>query len=114
MSFNHRAGTLRGHAPAAAAAAEAKLVRCTAGAIVDVVVDVRPGSPTYLQHVMVELTAENRRALYVPPYVAHGYQTLIDDTEVVYQVSDPYTPGPSAASGTTTRRSASPGRCRSR
>ncbi len=71
---------------------EAKLVRCTRGAIVDVAVDVRPESPTYGQHVMVELTAENRRALFLPPYVAHGYQTLVDDTEVIYQVSGPYAP----------------------
>ena len=66
---------------------EAKLVRCIRGAIVDIIVDMRPDSPTRLQHVAVELTAENRRALYVPPYFAHGYQTLTDDTEVLYQVS---------------------------
>ncbi len=56
-------------------------------------VDVRPGSATYGRHVMVELTAGNRRALWIPPYVAHGYQTLVDDTEVTYQVSGRYAPG---------------------
>jgi dTDP-4-dehydrorhamnose 3,5-epimerase len=74
-------------------APEAKLVRCTRGAIVDQIVDMRAGSPTYLQHVSVELTADNRRALYVPPFFAHGYQTLVDGTEVVYQVSGAYVPG---------------------
>lgn len=93
VSFNHRAGTLRGMHYQLESAPEAKLVRCTRGAIVDVVVDVRPASPTYLQHVAVELSAENRRALYVPPLFAHGYQTLVDATEVTYQVSAPYTPG---------------------
>ena len=92
VSFNHQAGTLRGMHLQIAPAPEAKLVRCTRGAIVDVVVDLREGSPTYLRHVAVELTAENRRALYVPPFFAHGYQTLVDDTEVVYQVSGRYTP----------------------
>lgn len=84
ISYNYTRGTLRGlHSDA-----EAKLVRCTRGAIVDVAVDVRPESPTYRKHVMVQLSAENRRALFVPPYVAHGFQTLTDHTEVVYQVSD--------------------------
>lgn len=92
-SYNYRAGTLRGMHFQLAPATEAKLVRCTAGAIVDVVVDVREDSPTYLQHVAVELTAANRRALYVPPMFAHGYMTLVDDTEVAYQVSEAYTPG---------------------
>ncbi len=93
VSWNVRAGTVRGLHRQVPPHAEGKLVRCTAGAIVDVAVDVRPGSPTYGRHVMVELTAENRRALWVPPYVAHGYQTLVDGTEVVYQVSGPYAPG---------------------
>jgi len=93
LSFNHRAGTLRGMHLQVAPAEEAKLVRCTRGAIVDVVVDLREGSPTRYSHVAVELTADNRRALYVPPMFAHGYQTLVDDTEVVYQVSAAYTPG---------------------
>lgn len=92
LSYNHRAGTLRGLHRQMPPYAEGKLVRCTAGAIVDVAVDVRPDSPTYGAHVMVELSAANRTALFVPPYVAHGYQTLVDDTEVTYQVSGPYAP----------------------
>lgn len=86
LSYNRRAGTLRGMHWSAAPATEAKLVRCTAGAVLDVVVDVRPGSPTYLEHVVAELTASNHRALYVPPLFAHGFQTLVDDTEVSYQM----------------------------
>ena len=93
LSYNSRAGTLRGMHYQVAPATEAKLVRCTAGAIVDTVVDVRPDSPTYLQHFSVELTADNRRSLYVPPMFAHGYQTLVDGAEVSYQVSEAYTPG---------------------
>lgn len=93
LSWNAAAGTLRGMHYQVEPAPEAKLVRCTAGAVHDVVVDVRPGSPTYLQHVAVELTADNRRALYVPPFFAHGYLTLTDGAEVVYQVGAAYTPG---------------------
>lgn len=93
LSYNHAAGTVRGMHLQVPPHAEGKLVRCTAGAIVDVAVDVRPDSPTRGKHVMVELTAANRRSLFLPPYVAHGYQTLVDDTEVVYQVSGPYVPG---------------------
>ena len=72
---------------------EAKLVRCTAGAIHDVVLDLRPGSPAYLKHLVVELSAADRRMLYVPEGFAHGFQTLVDDTEVEYQMGAPYTPG---------------------
>lgn len=93
VSHNHRAGTVRGMHLQVPPHHEGKLVRCTRGAIVDVALDVRAGSPTYGRHVMVELTATNRRALFVPRYVAHGYQTLVDDTEVTYQVSGPYVPG---------------------
>jgi len=93
LSYNHRAGTLRGMHFQVAPATEAKLVRCTAGAIVDIIVDVRTSSPTYLRSFSVELTAENRRALYVPPMFAHGYQTLVNGAEVTYQVSEAYTPG---------------------
>lgn len=93
LSFNHRAGTLRGMHLQVDPAPEAKLVRCTAGAIQDIVVDLRPGSPTRLRHVAVELSAANRTAIYVPPYFAHGYLTLTDGAEVVYQVSQAYTPG---------------------
>lgn len=93
LSFNHKAGTLRGMHYQTEQAPEAKLVRCTRGAIIDVIVDMRAGSRTYLQHVAVELSAQNRTALYVPPVCAHGYLTLVDDTEVSYQVSTAYTPG---------------------
>lgn len=93
LSFNRSAGTLRGLHLQLPPHAEGKLVRCTAGSIVDVAVDVRPGSATYGRHVMVELSAANRRALWIPPYVAHGYQTLVDDAEVTYQVSGRYAPG---------------------
>jgi dTDP-4-dehydrorhamnose 3,5-epimerase len=93
ISFNYRRGTVRGlhfqHPPHA----ETKFVRCSRGAIVDVIVDLRPESPTYLQHVAVELTAENRRGLYVPERFAHGYQVLEDNTETTYQVGEFYTPG---------------------
>ena len=92
VSFNHVKGTLRGMHFQVPPHPEAKLVRCTRGAVLDVIVDVRLGSPTLLQHVAVELTAENRRALYVPPYFAHGYLTLEDATEVTYQVSGRYAP----------------------
>ncbi len=92
LSFNHRAGTLRGMHYQLDWAPEVKLVRCTRGAIVDQIVDMRPDSATYLQHVSVELTDSNRKALYVPAMFAHGYQTLVDDTEVTYQVTGAYTP----------------------
>jgi dTDP-4-dehydrorhamnose 3,5-epimerase len=84
------AGTVRGLHYQLAPMAEAKLVRCVRGAIFDVVVDVRPGSKTYLQHVAVALSAANRRALYVPRGFAHGCQTLAPDTEVLYQTSEFY------------------------
>ena len=67
-------------------------MRCIRGAIVDVIVDMRPDSPTRLQHIAVELSADNKRALLVPPHFAHAYQTLTDDTEVLYQVSGSYEP----------------------
>lgn len=92
LSGNYRAGTLRGMHFQIAPHPEAKLVRCIRGAILDVIVDMRPGSPTRLQHVAVELTADNKKAFYVPPYFAHAYQTLSDDTEVLYQVSGSYEP----------------------
>jgi dTDP-4-dehydrorhamnose 3,5-epimerase len=93
VSFNHAAGTVRGLHLSLPGHPEAKYVRCTRGAIVDFAVDVRPDSPTYLEHAMVELTADNRNALYLPPHLAHAYQTLTDDTEVLYMVSVPYAPG---------------------
>ena len=97
IAFNYVRGTLRGLHFQYPPAAEAKLVRCTRGAILDVIVDLRPESRTYLQHIAVELTAENRRALYVPERFAHGYQVLEDQTETTYLVSEFYTP--SAESG---------------
>ena len=92
ISFNHRKGTVRGLHFQSPPAAETKFVRCTRGAILDVIVDLRPGSPTFLQHVAVELTADNRRGLYVPERFAHGYQVLADQTETTYQVGAFYTP----------------------
>jgi dTDP-4-dehydrorhamnose 3,5-epimerase len=92
ISVNNRRGTLRGLHYQTPPACEAKLVRCTAGAIVDVIVDIRAESPTYMKHLAVELTARNRRALYVPRMFAHGLQTLEDDTEVMYQISEYYAP----------------------
>lgn len=93
ISYNRVAGTLRGMHYQVAPATEAKLVRCISGAIVDIIVDLRPDSASYLQNVSVELSASNRRSLYVPPMFAHGFQTLVDGTEVLYQVSERYTPG---------------------
>jgi dTDP-4-dehydrorhamnose 3,5-epimerase len=92
-SFNHLAGTLRGLHYQLPPATETKLVRCIRGAIMDVAVDLRQESPTYLQHVSVELSADNRRALLVPDHFAHGYQTLLPDSEITYQVSEFYSPG---------------------
>jgi dTDP-4-dehydrorhamnose 3,5-epimerase len=93
LSYNPAEGTLRGMHMQREPAAETKLVRCTRGAIWDVIVDMRADSPTYLGHFGVELTAENRRALFVPELFAHGYLTLADETEVVYEVGEFYTPG---------------------
>ena len=92
ISFNRAQGTLRGMHYQAQPYAEVKLVRCTAGAIYDCIVDLRPSSPTLNEWVAVELTAENRLALYVPEEFAHGFLTLEDDTEVFYQMSEVYTP----------------------
>lgn len=92
VAFNRRSGTVRGMHFQFPPAAETKLVRCTRGAILDVIVDLRPESSTCLEHVAVELTAENGRALYVPKRFAHGYQVLEDATETSYQVGEFYTP----------------------
>jgi dTDP-4-dehydrorhamnose 3,5-epimerase len=92
LAFNKRKGTLRGMHFQFPPAAETKLVRCTRGAILDIIVDLRPESPTYLQHISVELTADNHRALYVPERFAHGYQVLEDITETSYQVGEFYAP----------------------
>jgi dTDP-4-dehydrorhamnose 3,5-epimerase len=93
VAFNKKRGTVRGMHFQFPPAAETKLVRCTRGAILDIIVDLRPESPTYLDHVAVELTADNHRALYVPERFAHGYQVLEDGTETSYQVGEFYTPG---------------------
>ncbi len=93
ISFSRHKGTVRGLHYQVPPAAETKLVRCVRGAIWDVVVDLRPDSETYLQHLGVELSADNRRALIVPGLVAHGTQTLTDDAEMLYLVSEFYTPG---------------------
>lgn len=92
ISFNHRRGTLRGMHWQEPPHAETKLIRCTRGAVFDVVVDIRADSPSYLRWMAAELTADNRRAMYAPRGVAHGYLTLTDDAEVHYQVSHPFTP----------------------
>ncbi len=93
VSATHIAGTVRGLHYQTEPATESKLIRCTLGAILDVIVDMRPDSQTHLQHVAVELSAENHRAIYVPPMFAHGHQSLVDDTEITYAVSEAYTPG---------------------
>ena len=93
VALSRDKGTLRGMHFQYPPAAESKLVRCTRGAILDVIVDLRPESPTYLKSVAVELTEDNRRALYVPGRFAHGYQCLVDRTETSYQVGEFYAPG---------------------
>jgi dTDP-4-dehydrorhamnose 3,5-epimerase len=92
ISFNRARGTLRGLHYQAAPHEEAKLVRCTSGAIFDVAVDLRPDSSTFRDWFGVELSAENRLALYVPEGCAHGFLTLADDSEVHYQISQAYVP----------------------
>lgn len=92
VAFNKRKGTLRGMHFQFPPAAETKLVRCERGAILDIIVDLHPESPTYLDHVAVELTAESHRSLYVPERFAHGYQVLEDETATSYQVGEFYTP----------------------
>jgi dTDP-4-dehydrorhamnose 3,5-epimerase len=95
ISFNKKRGTLRGMHYQAAPHEETKVVRCVRGSIYDVIIDLRPASPTFRKWIAVELDADNRRMLYVPAGMAHGFQTLADDTEVFYQISTPYHP-PSA------------------
>ena len=92
ISFNKKKGTLRGMHYQIEPHAEAKLVRCTMGAIYDVILDLRPDSATFKQWVAVELTAGNRRMVYAPEGLAHGFQTLDDNTEVFYQMSEFYHP----------------------
>lgn len=97
ISFNAKKGTLRGVHYQLEPYQEAKLVRCTQGSLYDVALDLRLGSPTYLHWVSAELTAENRRALYIPEGCAHGFLTLEDNTEALYQMSEFY--HPEASSG---------------
>ena len=92
ISFNSKKGTLRGMHFQTEPKAEAKLVRCTRGKMCDVIVDVRTDSATYKKWVAVELSVDNRRSLYVPKGFAHGFQTLEDNTEVFYQMSEFYYP----------------------
>jgi dTDP-4-dehydrorhamnose 3,5-epimerase len=92
VSFNKKRGTLRGMHYQISPYAEAKLIRCTRGAIYDVAIDLRPDSPTFLQWEAVTLTEENHRMAYVPEGFAHGFRTLQDNTEITYQVSAPYAP----------------------
>ena len=92
IASNRKRGTVRGMHFQYPPAAETKLVRCTRGAILDIIVDLRPESATYLDHVAVELTADNGRALYVPERFAHGYQVLCDNTDTTYQVGEFYAP----------------------
>jgi len=95
-SWNATKGTIRGLHYQSPPSCEVKLVRCTAGALWDVIVDLRPSSPTYLQSIGVELSAANRRSLYIPEMFAHGFQTLDNATEVFYQMSAFYAPELSA------------------
>ena len=92
ISFNNRVGTLRGLHYQEPPHAETKLVRCTQGAAFDVLLDLRPDSPTYKLWYGLEITAENRRAVYIPEGIAHGFQTLCDDTELLYSISSYYEP----------------------
>jgi len=92
VGFTLRKGGLRGVHFQLPPKQEVKIVRCTMGALYDVIVDLRLGSPTYRQWIGVELTAQSRRTLYVPAGCAHGYQTLTDNTEMYYQTSEDYTP----------------------
>lgn len=93
VSYNNNKGTLRGIHYQISPFEETKLVRCTQGAIFDVIIDLRKESPTYMQWFGVELNSENRTMLFVPESFGHGFQTLMDNTEVTYMVSEFYTPG---------------------
>jgi dTDP-4-dehydrorhamnose 3,5-epimerase len=93
LGSNRRRGTLRGMHFQFPPASETKYVRCVRGAVLDIIVDLRPESPTYLRHVAVELSARNQRGIYIPERFAHGYQTLEDETDTIYLVGEFYTPG---------------------
>lgn len=92
MAFNHKAGTLRGMHAQTEPYQEDKLITCIQGAIFDVIVDIRPDSPTYCQWFGIELSEENARSFYLPKGCLHGYQALTDNTKVLYQVTAPYRP----------------------
>lgn len=92
MSYNRQKGTLRGMHYQAAPHEEAKVVRCVRGAVFDVALDLRPSSAMYRRWMAVELSADNRRALYVPKGVAHGFQTLVDNTELYYEITERFAP----------------------
>ncbi len=92
LSYNKKTGTLRGMHYQVAPFKEAKVVRCTRGAIYDVIIDLRPNSPTFTRHFAAVLTSGDHRMVYIPEDFAHGFQTLEDDTEVSYQMSEFYTP----------------------
>ena len=92
LAFNHKRGTLRGMHFQKTPHAQAKIIRVTRGAVLDVIVDLRDDSPTYRQWDAVELTAENHRMFYMPEGIAHGYITLVDDTEAYYHASAPWAP----------------------
>lgn len=92
VAFNRQEGILRGMHFQREPHAEVKLVRCTRGAVFDVIIDLRPHSPSYTRWLGVDLTEDNRRMLYIPEGFAHGYQTLTDNAEIFYQVSKPYAP----------------------
>ncbi len=96
LSFNYKRGTVRGMHFQWPPSCEAKLIRCVRGGIFDVIVDLRPDSETFLQRYTVELNAENYLALYVPEGVAHGFQALRDESELLYQMTDFYVPELSA------------------
>ncbi len=93
LSFSRRAGTLRGMHYQVYPHQETKLVRCTKGALYDVIIDIRPESPTYMKWFGAELTEDNHRMLYVPRGFAHGFQSLVDNVEVFYHVTQFFTPG---------------------
>jgi dTDP-4-dehydrorhamnose 3,5-epimerase len=92
ISLNHKKGTVRGMHYQTAPFQEVKIVRCTRGAIYDVIIDLRPESKTCMKWIAVELTADNYKMLYIPEGCAHGFQTLADHSEVLYQISEKYSP----------------------
>ncbi len=93
LSHSNAKGTIRGMHYQGEPVSETKFIRCVHGSVWDVIIDMRPDSPTYRQHVGVELSAENGRAIYVPDRFAHGNQALTDDAELLYLMGGPYTPG---------------------